>query len=146
MGTAMKRFAVLATIWLCACGQEEVSNGGASPSAPLNQGSSAAASDARTQLVPDFPGSTPVEIPNLGAPGTDTRSGNSTARETDANPDEVARFYREHFQRTGMTVRTDTADAEGGLIAVGRDGERGAMLTISRIGAKTRIAVMMGPR
>jgi hypothetical protein len=69
-----------------------------------------------------------VEIPNLGAPGTDSRS------------------YREHFRTMAIPVRGDTANAQGGLISVARDGERGAMVTISRIGDKTRIAVMTGPR
>ena len=140
----MKRWTMLGAIVLCACGQSPAPDGGASTDG--DRGSVAEAQAASAGLVPDFPGSTPVEIPNLGAPGTDSRSGNATASETDASPDEVAAFYREHFRKAGIPVRADTAGATGGLISVARDGERGAMVTISRIGEKTRIAVMKGPR
>lgn len=137
----MKPSIMLAAILLGACGQDSAPTD--APSADVAQGPSAGP---RADLVPDFPGSTPVEIANLGAPGTDSRSGNSSARETDAGPDQVAAFYREHFRKAGIPVRADTANARGGLISVARDGERGAMVTISRIGDKTRIAVMTGPR
>ena len=140
----MRRSLILTATVLCACGQQDASNGMGAPSPGAGQQANAARSDAAAALVPDFPSSTPIEVPNLGAPGTDSRSGNATARETDASPDEVAQFYREHFQRAGIPVRADTATATGGLISVARDGERGAMLTISRIGDKTRIAVIRG--
>lgn len=140
----MKHSTMLGAMLLCACGQGGAPDGG--NSTDLDRGPSAGAQAARADLVPDFPGSTSVEIPNLGAPGTDSRSGNSTARETEASPGQVAAFYREHFRKAGIPVRADTANAEGGLISVARDGERGAMVTINRIGAKTRIAVMTGPR
>jgi hypothetical protein len=39
-------------------------------------------------------------------------------------------------------VRADTATAGGGLISVARDGERGAMLTITPVGGNTRIGVI----
>lgn len=105
----MKRSTMLVALLLCACGQ-----GGApdeSPSPEADRGSSAGVQAARTDLLPDFPGSTPVE-----------------------------------FRKAGIPIRADTANAAGGLISVARDGERGAMVTISRIGDKTRIAVMAGPR
>ncbi|HET9638246.1 MAG TPA: hypothetical protein VFP12_03485 [Allosphingosinicella sp.] len=140
----MKRSTMLGAMMLCACGQSGPPEGNASTD--IARGPGAEAQAARTDLVPDFPGSTPVEIPNLGVPGTDSRSGNAMARETDAGPDQVAAFYREHFRKSGIPVRADTANAAGGLISVARDGERGAMVTISRIGHKTRIAVLTGPR
>ena len=140
----MRRSTMLGAILLCACGQSGAPDERASTD--IDPGPSAGAQAARADLVPDFPGSTPVEIANLGAPGTDSRSGNSTARQTDASPDQVANFYREHFRKAGIPVRADTANAQGGLISVARDGERGAMVTINRIGDKTRIAVMTGPR
>ena len=141
----MKQSTMLGAVLLGTCGQGGVPDGGAS-TADIVRGSSAGMQAAPADLVPDFPGSTPAEIANFGAPGTDSRSGNSTARETEAGPDQVAAFYREHFRKTGIPVRADTANAQGGLISVARDGERGAMVTISRIGGKTRIAVMTGPR
>ncbi|MET1112867.1 MAG: hypothetical protein ABWX67_15215 [Allosphingosinicella sp.] len=139
----MKRSTMLGALLLCACGQ----SGAPDESAPADvaRAPGAGTQAARADLVPDFPGATPVEIPNLGAPGTDSRSGNATASETGASPDEVAAFYREHFRKAGIPIRADTAGATGGLISVARDGERGAMVTISRIGAKTRIAVVRGP-
>ena len=140
----MKRSTMLGAILLSACGQGGAPDGDASTD--IDRGSGARMQAARADLVPDFPGSTPVEIANLGAAGTDSRSGNSTARETDASPDQDATIYREHFRKSGIPVRADTANAQGGLISVARDGERGAMLTINRIGDKTRIAVMTGPR
>jgi hypothetical protein len=138
----MRRSYVLAVLLLCGCGRQGAPNGdGAAPSGLDRQASAPAAS-----LVPPFPGSTPVEIPNLGAPGTDSRSGNAIAMETSADPEQVAAYYREHFRAAGIPVRADTANAQGGLISVARDGERGAMITISRIGDRTRIAVITGPR
>ncbi len=138
----MRQVNLLGALLLCACGQQEVSNAtvaGSSGSDPVAaRGNSAAVAG----LVPDYPGSISIEVPNLGLPGADSRSGNSTMRETDATPEQVASFYREHFQREGIPIRADTANAIGGLISVARDGERGAMLTISKIGGKTRIGVV----
>jgi len=39
----------------------------------------------------------------------------------------------------------DTTDAEGGLMSVGRDGERGAMLAITSRDGRTRISIIRGP-
>jgi hypothetical protein len=64
--------------------------------------------------------------------------------ETDDSPVAVAEHFRARFAAAGVPVRADTAGADGGLISVARDGERGAMLTISRIGPKTRIAMIRG--
>ena len=140
----MRRSYILAyggTLLMCACGQQEASNvAGAGPSGDAQ--ASAASSAGAASLVPDYPGSVSVEVPNLGVPGTDSRSGNSTMRETSATPDQIASFYREHFQREGIPIRADTANSECGLISVARDGERGAMLTISKVGGKTRIGVI----
>jgi hypothetical protein len=142
----MRRTFVLGVILLCACGQQEPSNvtSDATGGAPIGPGqeTAIAGSAAGSSLVPDFPGSTAIEVPNLGVPGTDSRSGNSTLRETDATPDQVASFYREHFRKAGIPIRADTANMAGGLISVARDGERGAMLTISQVGGKTRIGVI----
>jgi len=141
----MRRLSALAVLLLCGCGPQGNPNGQEAVSPGLNQQAAVPAA-AATDLVPPFPGSTPVEIPNLGAPGTDSRSGRATAMETNAAPEQVAAFYREHFRAAGIPVRADTANATGGLISVARDGERGAMITICRIGDKTRIAVVSGPR
>ena len=139
----MRRYFFLGALLLSACGQQEGSNVavvGASDSERL----ASPASPARaSSLVPDYPGSVSIEVPNLGLPGTDSRSGNATMHETDSTPDQVASFYREHFQREGIPIRADTANAAGGLISVARDGERGAMLTISKVGGKTRIGVIV---
>jgi hypothetical protein len=141
----MRRLSVLTIALLCGCGQQAAPNGqAAAPSGSDQQAN--APSGATAELVPPFPGSTPVEVPNLGAPGTDSRSGNAIAMETSADPDQVATFYREHFRTAGIPIRADTATAQGGLISVARDGERGAMITISRIGDRTHIAIIRGPR
>jgi hypothetical protein len=142
----MRRLCVLTVLLLCGCGQQGASDGDGAVSSGHNQQASAPSGGAAASLVPPFPGSTPVEVPNFGAPGTDSRSGNTIAMETSADPEQVATFYREHFRGAGIPVRADTANAQGGLISVARDGERGAMITISRIGDRTRIAVIMGPR
>jgi len=133
---------MLGVLLLCACGQQESSNVAVVGSSDSVQPASAPTADGASSLVPDYPGSISIEVPNLGLPGTDSRSGNATMRETDATPDQVASFYREHFQRAGIPIRADTANAAGGLISVARDGERGAMLTISKVGGKTRIGVI----
>ena len=142
----MTRWTILGILLLCACGQQEVSNAPSNAARDSFPGPELKApepsANAASSLVPDFPGSTPLEVPNLGIPGTDTRSGNSTLRETSATPDQVASFYREHFRQAGIPVRADTANAKGGLMSVARDGERGAMLTISQVGGKTRIGVI----
>ena len=134
---------LLAVLLLCGCGQPGAPNGAdQASSGPDRQPGAPSSDSAHASLVPPFPGSTPVEVPNLGAPGTDSRSGNAVAMETNADPDQVAAYYREHFRGTGIPVRADTANAQGGLISVARDGEPGAMITISRIGNRTRIAVI----
>jgi hypothetical protein len=139
----MGRLAMLATLLLCACGQQQGSNRQGAASAGPDRSARLSGPATSAGLVPDFPGSTPVEIPNLGAPGTDTRSGNTTARQTPATPDQVAQFYRDHFLQAGIPVRADTSTGQGRLMSVGRDGEVGAMITISPIGDATRIAVTM---
>jgi len=137
----MTRFGLAAMLLLCACGQQPGQD--AERTGPDRAGAAGTGPAAsRPDYLPDYPNSTPVEIANLGPPGTDSRSGNAVARETDASPLEVAQFYRARFAEAGVPVRADTATANGGLISVGRDGEVGAMLTISRIGDKTRIAII----
>lgn len=142
----MTRFTLPVVLFLCACGQQA---GQAPQRQPAPQAESGAAGErtaaALPDYLPDYPNSTRVEVPNLGAPGTDSRSGNAIAMETSDSPDQVAQFYRARFAAAGVPVRADTANAQGGLISVGRDGERGAMLTISRIGDRTRIGVIRGP-
>ena len=141
----MARFALPGVLLLCACGPQA---GQDAQREPVPQAESAGVGERTAALpayLPDYPNSTRVEIPNLGVAGSDSRSGNAIAMETDASPDEVAQFYRARFAAAGVPVRVDTANAQGGLISVARDGERGAMLTISRIGDRTRIAVIRGP-
>jgi hypothetical protein len=140
--------AIIMSCVLSACGGQEASNQTAVDRPTVEQEAAPAGPASASSLVPDYPGSSRIEVPNLGVPGTDSRSGNSTMRETDAAPDKVASYYREHFHKAGIPIRADTATASGGLISVARDGERGAMLTISKVGAKTRIGVIVagGPR
>jgi hypothetical protein len=140
----MKRWYILGILLLSACGQQEEAQVASNAAGPAADPKAAAqSSDKASGLVPDFPGSTPLEVPNLGAPGTDSRTGNATLRETNATPDQVASFYREHFRQAGIPVRADSATARGGLISVARDGEKGAMLTITPVGGKTRIGVIV---
>lgn len=138
----MRRTAIIALGLLSACERQEAANQSAPTAPAVEQPAGGGAERAAAALVPDYPGSVAIEVPNLGLPGTDSRSGNATMRETEATPDQVASFYREHFNKAGIPVRADTAGETGGLISVARDGERGAMLTISRVGAKTRIGVI----
>ncbi len=138
----MTRLGMTALFLLCACGQQaEQETRSEAPSAP-RAAAAEATSAALPDYLPDYPGSKRVEVPNLGVAGTDSRSGNAVAMETIAAPAQVADFYRARFAEAGVPVRMDTTSATGGLMAVGRDRERGAMLTISRIGDKTRIAVI----
>ena len=138
----MRRAAIITACLLSACGPQEASNQAAPAGPDIEQPAGGSGAGATAALVPDYPGSTAIEVPNLGLPGTDSRSGNATMRETDATPEQVASFYRDHFNKAGIPIRADTAGATGGLISVARDGERGAMLTISKVGARTRIGVI----
>jgi hypothetical protein len=138
----MTRFGLISVLLLCACGQQGGQGAQGEASAEPNANHAGGRTAALPDYLPDYPNSTRVEVPNLGAPGTDSRSGNAIAMETDATPAEVAQFYRARFAEAGVPIRMDTANAEGGLISVARDGERGAMLTISRVGGKTRIGVI----
>lgn len=92
--------------------------------------------------VPDYPGSSRVEVPNFGVNGQDSRSGNSIAMETGASPAEVAKFYRDWFNSNGIPIRSDGLTDNGGLLAASRDGEKGVMLTVSRMQNRTRIAIV----
>ena len=140
----MARLVLLGALLLCGCGQEAGRGGqGDAASAPgvaVEQKAASAVQD----LVPDYPGSTRVEVPYLGA-GPDRRTGNAIAMETGDTPGQVAQYYRAHFAEQGIPVRADTANAQGGLISVARDGERGAMITISSVAGRTRIGVIRGP-
>jgi hypothetical protein len=130
----MKRCLIMPLLVLAACGSEPAAQ------APTEEGFLPEV--AAAELVPPYPGAVAVEVPNLGAPGTDTRSGNATASETSDSPEQVAAFYRERFAASGMPIRADSMGPTGGLMGIGRDGEQGAMLTVSRIGERTRIAVV----
>jgi hypothetical protein len=141
----MTRFGLLGVLLLCACGQQSGGGTQDEPNAQRGAIPGEAGNAALPDYLPDYPNSTRIEVPNLGAPGTDSRSGNAIAMETDASPAEVAQYYRARFAEAEVPVRADTVQANGGLLAVGRDGEQGAMLTISRIGAKTRIAIIRRP-
>jgi hypothetical protein len=140
----MTRLVLLGALLLCGCGQEAGKGGqGDADSAPATPAAQEAAG-AVQDLVPDYPGSARVDVPYLGA-GPDRRTGNAIAMETGDTPEQVAQYYRAHFAEQGVPVRADTANAQGGLISVARDGERGAMITISSIAGRTRIGVIRGP-
>ena len=132
----MRRGWMMTLLLLGACGDPPASEprGEAAKAPPV-----AAASD---DLVPAYPGAVAVEVPNLGVAGTDSRSGNATASETDDSPEQVALYYRQRFAAAGMPVRVDSTGATGGVMGIGRDGGQGAMLTITRPGARTRITVV----
>ena len=98
--------------------------------AAAKAGPAAAPVAAAAELVPAYPGAVAVEVPNLGAAGTDSRSGNATASETGDSVEQVAQFYRERFAAAGMPIRVDSVTATGGTMGIGRDGEQGAMITL----------------
>ncbi|HEY5724029.1 MAG TPA: hypothetical protein VIT45_17090 [Allosphingosinicella sp.] len=138
----MTRLGLMSLLLLCACGQQAgqetrdetpSGTGGAAAEAPVA---------ALPDYLPDYPGSKRVEIHDMGVAGPNSPSRKNVAMETSASPEQVANFYRARFAEAEVPVRMDTTTKDGGLMAVGRDGERGAMLTISRIGDKTRIAVV----
>lgn len=134
----MRRLAVLGALALAACGSSPPDS---APSETGQVAGGAAAATAQSQ-VPDYPGSTQVEIANFGVAGKDSRSGNNIAMETEATPTQVAEFYRKWFADNGIPIRADTLTETGGLLTGARDGEKGAMLTVSTIGGKTRIAIV----
>jgi len=123
---------------LGACTQQPgASTNRAEPAAP-----GAAATAQLPDYLPDYPGATRVEVPNLGVGVADSRSGNAIAMETADSPADVLAFYRARLAEAGVPIRADNVTGNGGMIAMGRDGEIGALLTVSRIGARTRIAVI----
>jgi hypothetical protein len=134
----MKRFWILPLLLVGACGEEPA----AKPQGEAEAARAAAPAAAADEMVPAYPGAVPVEVPNLGVAGTDSRSGNARASETDDSPEQVAAFYRERFAAAGMPIRVDAMRPTGGMMGIGRDGEQGAMLTITRPGARTRITVL----
>ena len=130
----MKGWWILPLLLPGACGEE--------PAAAPRGETAAVPVAAAGELVPPYPGAVAVEVPNLGPAGTDSRSGNARASETGDSPAQVASFYRERFAAAGMPVRVDRMDSAGGVMAIGRDGGQGAMLTITRPAARTRITVV----
>lgn len=138
----MTRTGLIGLFLLSACGQQAGGDAQGDQPVPPKASAAEAGSAVLPDYLPDYPGSTRVEVPNLGIAGTDSRSGNAVAMETDAMPAEVADFYRARFAEASVPLRADTVQPNGGLLAVGRDGEQGAMLTITRIGEKTRIAII----
>jgi len=137
----MKRCAIVPLLLLAACSAEPAPQGEGEEAVEAAAPAAAPAA-AAAELVPAYPGAVAVEVPNLGAPGTDSRTGNATASETGDGVETVAQFYRQRFAAAGMPVHVDAVTPTGGTMAIGRDGEQGAMITLSRIGAKTRIAVI----
>ena len=135
----MKRCWILPVLLLGACGEEPAAEQAGRTSAEAAAGQLAGVA---TELVPAYPGAVAVEVPNLAVDGTDTRSGNATASETDDSPEAVAQFYRARFAADGMPIRADTLGATGGLMAIGRDGGQGAMITVTRPAGRTRISVV----
>ncbi len=134
----MKRCWILPVLLLGACGEEPAADQPGRTAAET----AARQLEGRADLVPAYPGAVAVEVPNLAVDGTDTRSGNATASETDDDPETVARFYRERFAAEATPIRVDSLGPTGGAMGIGRDGEQGAMITVSRIGERTRIAVL----
>lgn len=140
----MTRYVLFGALLLCGCGQEAGKGGQGEAASTPGTAVEQAAATAQSNDVPDYPGSTRVDVPYLGA-GPDRRVGNAIAMETADTPEQVAQYYRAHFAEQGIPVRVDTANAQGGLISAGRDGGRGVMLTINLRDGKTRIGVMRGP-
>jgi hypothetical protein len=141
----MTRLAMTGLLLLCACGQQSEREARETRSeADAAAGAASAASAVLPDYLPDYPGSKRVEIPDMGIAGPDSPSRKNVAMETSASPQQVADFYRARFAEAEVPVRMDTTTKDGGLMAVGRDGERGVMLTISRISDKTRIGVVQG--
>ena len=64
--------------------------------------------------------------------------------ETADSPADVFAFYRARLTAAGVPIRADNVTGAGGLLSAGRDGEIGVMLTVSRIGDRTRITVIRG--
>jgi hypothetical protein len=133
----MKRCWIMPVLLLAACGEEPPANQPGRTSAER-----AAARLVSDRLVPAYPGAVAVEVPNLAVDGTDTRSGNATASETGDSVARVAQFYRERFAADGMPIRVDSVTETGGAMGIGRDGEQGAMITITRPAGRTRITVL----
>jgi len=131
-----------ALLALSACGgpASETERGNAAGAAA--SGAAPVTATAAGDLIPAYPGAVAVEVPNLGVAGTDSRSGNARASETDDSIETVARYYRERFAAAGIPIRVDSVTATGGVMGIGRDGEQGALLTITRPGARTRITAV----
>lgn len=137
------RLGLAGLLLLCACGQQaDRETRSETPSGPGGTAAAEAPVAALPDYLPEYPGSKRVEIHDMSVAGPNDPSRKNVAMETSASPEQVANFYRARFAEAKVPVRMDTTTKDGGLMAVGRDGERGAMLTISRIGDKTRIGVV----
>ena len=134
----MARTAVLIAFALAGCSQQQPgarNEAGARPSATVT----AAAGPALPDYLPAYPGASPAEVPSLGG---HRPSGNAVAMETTDSPDAVLAFYRARITGAGIPIRAYNVTEGGGLLSAGRDGEVGVMLTVSRIGSRTRITVI----
>ena len=120
----MTRLGLIGLLLLCACGQQSEQE--TRREAPSVAGAAAAATPgaALPDYLPDYPGSKRVEIPDMGLAGPDSPPRKNVAMETIASPQQVADFYRARFAEANVPVRMDSTTATGGLMAVGRDGER----------------------
>ncbi len=137
----MKHAFLMMAILLSACGNES-SPPDMVADDPVSGGATAAS---RNALVPPYPGSTPFDLTNMAIGAAESRSVNTTGFETDASVEAVAAFYRAHFRQAGVAIQADTVTpANGGLMGVARDGERGALLAIFPSNGKTRITVTIG--
>jgi hypothetical protein len=134
----MVRTGLLMAFALAGCSQ--------APPAPRNEAGAEPPATATTaqplpHYLPAYPGATPVEVPSLGG---HRPSGNAVAMETPDSAADVFAFYRARLTAAGIPIRADTASDRGGLLSAGRDGDAGVMLSVSRIGNRTRITIIRG--
>lgn len=142
----MTRFGLMGVLLLCACGQ---------PSGESAQ-----------RETPSETAVAPGKAPARRASGLFARlseflarRGSQSGRPGHRHPLEQCRragnrrhagggrpFLSRPLCRSGVPVRADTMTPTGGIISVGRDGEVGAMLTITGRGGKTRITVIRARR
>ena len=133
----MMRTGLMMAFALAGCSQAPSTAGNEAAAAP----SATASGPALPDYLPAYPGASQVEVPAIGG---HRPSGNAVAMETDDSPADVLAFYRSRITGAGVPIRAYNATEGGGILSAARDGERGVMITVTRIGTRTRIGILSG--
>lgn len=92
--------------------------------------------------APQYPGAKVTSVMSGGSEGEG--KGSVIGMETPDDPAKVLAFYKDKLKANNVTVKMETTTPEGGMIAAGDTDKQGVLITVSKAGDKTSVAIMAG--